>query len=344
VIIRRCIRFGIVLLLLQPLQAYCDDMGRWLLPSCKARDEPLHDLKIWPAICFLAQSENYILSSAHAPQMMGRKEELELTGRTVNRLYSGIHMSSLFSLHGRFLYSHMWSNWERKEITKDKWESAFIQLGNSVLNNFSGAIGLLDLPFGLDFRVVSEGFRAQKSDKYWPLHILGGKMSWIRHDRTLIEVGLSSESDELHTRELYRHQTGLWSFRISKDLPALEGTKLLFSYARQENVSQSIGFATLNLTRNGSTSFEWVRIIPLGILGEDFSQILRLNHRGPWSHLKRWYFEYETERSTMWLLVTGYEYSIFHHAQLNLELGYQRRTSDGLSSQWLVGGGVKVNL
>ncbi|MFW7378080.1 MAG: hypothetical protein ACOH5I_04670 [Oligoflexus sp.] len=344
-IVRQLMRICIALIILQASQAFCSSVQRWYTGDCKVYSTPLGEISIWPAACVQLQSESTLLHRFQEPVAKYRWQSATNDLSTTTQVYTGLHLNKILAIHARYFHIQDWSDIrEKRPLHRDYWAAAFLQIGNPILQDWHGSFGLIDLPFGLDARLVSETIRTLKTDHYWHQRMAGGRITWIRHDRTVLEVGLGhtrSQNAELHD---LKSQKSTWSFRLSKDLPALSGTKLALSYAREEKLFQSFGFASFNHSREGQTSFEWVRKIPLDDPDENFSQIFRLNYRSLWQKQRRWYFEYESERDYMWMLTLGYEYLLFKHAILNLETAYQGMTQQGVSSQWILGGGFKVHI
>jgi hypothetical protein len=254
-----------------------------------------------------------------------------------HRWYSGLYLSQHLSFHAQG--SLAWfagDQWQREHID----ELAFLQIGHPLFSPVNISVGRINLPFGLDYRVVSETLQRRKQN-FWPLYTWGAAMTVVNHDQTHIEWGASSTVQEPQLAHLERHKVDTVSLRISKDYADLEGTKLIASTAHKPNQETHFGISALNKARGRITSFEWVRRI-YHHDQKPFSQLFRINHLGRWSQGQRWYYEYENVRAHSWLGTIGSAWQLGHKSiVLNSELAYASQRGDASRSGWIMTVGLR---
>ena len=239
-------------------------------------------------------------------------------------VYGGLHYDEIMSLH-------VYSNFQERTVKGQDYQdehnqtvdAAFFQLGNPYnLKALSFASGLIDTSFGLNYSPISKSLALFKDESYWLPQTQASRLTITSNLRTQLELSFSQDiSQSLRQYERYpNNQTK--SIRLSHDIAALEGTKLILSSMIGPNGKPSYNFASFNQGSSGSASFEWIRRYNYNE-SNDFDQIFGVNYLSPWTEDYRWLLEYESERNRAWMGTLGLEWKLTQTLDWQLEGAYR---------------------
>ncbi len=313
---------------------------RLLWGPCQLTKDPDVDSETtWPKLCFRGHiSQQALLRSNH--HELNREFQY-------GEGYFGLHLNSLFSVHGRF-------NARRFSMPKSKieeeTESLFLQVGNVALSRFRFSIGRLRLPFGLDLRPLPEIYDAiYKNRDYWRSVPYGARIGWEDLRNIQFDIGAATDKktfDSFQGEEKPKDPRMQWSARIMIDIAALGGTRFIFSAMDDNPNERRVGGAIMTRDISGGMSaFEWTRRY-FRPKPDDraFDQILRFQYVGDRENVFNWVFEYEDEFKSKWLATIGYEHRLTDYGRLRLNATYVKPRTEADVPHWLGVAGVQASL
>lgn len=256
------------------------------------------------------------------------------------KIYQGYHLLPWLSLHADGNVEFMSSN----DVSEEggEFKSVYLSVGHPVKSRWRVMLGKLDLPFGLNFNQASDLIRKlYKRSFFWK----SAKSSVVFSYTDLVGTALElAWSDHIVDREGEGAVTGL-SARFSSDISALGGTKLIMSYYKDDNRLRKFGFAALNATRIGVTTFEWLRYRDENHSGNyPFHQLIRFSGVTSFKNSSRWLFEYEDDLELYYLTQLGYDYRIVASFLMRFDLGYYRSRFGETNNHWMYGLGFRASL
>lgn len=296
-----------------------------LLPSAHAFETPncyLGLIQQKSAFCL----NSYVLLSNYidAPAGFLKPTQSNHSKYSFQRIsvYSAFHYSEILSAHliGNLENRHI-AGIDYQNSHNQALDAAFIQLGNSYnLKALSLISGLIDTSFGLNYSPISHSLALYKDESFWLPQSQASRLTITSNLRTQLELSVAHKfSEQWRSYERFPAKTAN-SVRISRDIAALEGTKLIFSAMLQTDNSKSFGFASLNKNPSSTTSFEWVRRYSPS---HSFDQIFRLNYLGSWRENNKWILEYESERNRAWMATIGLNGKLTHTVTWQIETAYR---------------------
>lgn len=211
--------------------------------------------------------------------------------------YASAFFRPWLSVHGK---AYALVNHQVRDEDQTAWqrttEQAFLQLGHPLIGFAHAAVGRLPLPFGINDEAYRHALDSRAS-KFWDRSLTGLRLSLrIREDVRAEAGGNWSDASNLGRDSI--------SFRLTKFVDLLSGTKLIASYqGRADYSTHKMGLGTLVYNEENVTSLEWVRISAREEVGS-FEQVFRFIHRQvarPWA----WDLSYEDIRKDSYRLSLG---------------------------------------
>jgi len=216
---------------------------------------------------------------------------------------------------------------------------ALAQVGNPALHRFSFQLGRMPLPFGLDTQWATESYRRFENRLFWDSPRYGASLGIDNKVNTRLDIGfaetqrtpvsknLSVEADP----RVERGRTAA-SARLSYDISALDGSRLVVSGYGENHGVRRMGFGFVTVSRKfDATEFEFVRRLaePAGG-GVDYQQLLRLAYAGAYRGEARWIVQFDDERFRFRMGTIGQDLRIKSYGLVRLAIAYQKsETGDG---------------
>ena len=242
--------------------------------------------------------------------------------------YLGLHIVPWLSLHGR----GRWRDTrplgdEVVENTNHRTDYALLRVGNPVLHKFVINAGRFRAPYGLDMTVSPESTQQYEDRRFWEFPPDGVAMIWDNLRDLRLEVGYASnefsrvvvdpddppeydDNGQLVTTEEFN---SVVAARLSYDVPALDGSRMIFSGAGSQQNERRFGFAFITQgAKEDFTFFEFNRISRT-VDDSPFRQLLRLGYRSAWRHDGRWIVQIDDERFRFRIGTLGHELRFFEH-------------------------------
>ena len=271
--------------------------------ECKLKLEPTPEnyTKIWPNICIRGMASVHHIEKVNLDNKKLRFVNKRSSNLYFARVYSSINAWHSASYHFQGTGFSEYSSNKPISLENRYTDYSFLQIGNPYISNNSLSIGKIDLPFGLNHRPLDvPQFLIKKN--FWPTKLWGLRASQSNHNLSKYEIGVALGREEPNTTNIQHSEIQSTSFRASLDIPALEGTKLLFSALYNQNNDRSYGGAILNFSQGATTSLEWIRVYLARDQNIEFEQLFRLNYISKKSSFSQFIFQYENSRKEYWLM------------------------------------------
>jgi hypothetical protein len=325
--------------------------GRLLWGDCKLVEQPTHRWENWGLACVQARLSSDLLINA--------ADTSENAFALDARAYAGFHLLPWLSWHltarrdrVHFLVDNAMPQPDIAAI-----ESSYAQIGNPVLHHFRIALGRVPLPYGLDFEILPSVLTLRLKDRqYWTFPRYSARLTYDNQLDTVAEIGIASDKISDQTRKFLQIESftrdseianseRVVSSRLSHDISALGGTRVMIFHLHSESSDTRYGAAIVNEPRRDSaTSVEWQRRFPRTGPDRRRQQLFRISYWGPSENNQRFYAEYEGNRTRYWMLTFGQEYSAFENGRIRFNLGYFRRESGPQLSHFFLNSGLEVKL
>lgn len=270
------------------------------------------------------------------------------------RGYAGVHFTSWLAFHAKGYVRATIPLDDRVPGKEERVpEYAFLRLGNPVLSHYRLALGHVPLPFGLALTDAPETYRLLDSGDFWASPEHGGVLTLDDGVRNMLELGCGTDEARHVRKEKQGEGEGEdddklgrgCAVRYSRDISALEGSRLIASaYSDSENVKR-YGAAFINVNRRGdSTSIEFVRRHPAP--STDFEQLLRVGFASAWRQNDRWVVQVDDERARFRRGVVSYETRFLQFFVGRFALGYKRQEARGErhEQRWTLTTGLEATL
>lgn len=249
-------------------------------------------------------------------------------------LYSGIYVNPYFSFHGSFWYkkfkfgdntsAHTIADYKsdsKKEVFLT--EYVFWQVGNPVLTNWRILFGQLYSPIGLNFKIDNELLlELVRNQKYWHFTKYGVQCVIDNQKSTRYEFSYGNDSIKLlHAKNSdTQEKLQLMSFRLSYDLSALEGTRIVLSLTNDLNTYTVYSVGLLNSSAHGfNTAIEYIRIQERYLFKGQYQQMIRISYVGKKDkYAGSIMAEYEHDKDNYHLFLLGYDKTIFKKGSINI--------------------------
>lgn len=308
-----------------------------LTGDCLAAQDPLKmEAPSFPSVCVRGAAFGEILTG-----MNSAAENFWLFGA---RGYAGVHLANWLSLHGsgEGLRAEN-SKTGRTEVLSRETDYVTANIGNVALHRWRLALGKPLLPFGVGDSPVMDSLQLLGVRGFWE-GLEGGAVVTFDNMRDVqVEAGGFSTTPRNNDRYKKRIGNDAASARMSYDLPALDGSRLVFSFYGDRLEERRVGFAFINVSVKGDvTHFEFVRRYYFSKDNPaDLEQLLRLAYLGAQRGTSRWAAQYDDVRRRHRLGVLGQDFVLGEQLFGRLGLAYRKGEAIGVESRWFVTGGVK---
>jgi hypothetical protein len=247
------------------------------------------------------------------------------------RVYQGLHLHRFFSIHGEFLAQRIFRLGQNKNQVVDgsKTEDLFLQVGNIAEDRWRLSVGLLDMPFGLDFRPLIEIYdEFLKTRKFWRFPRYGATITYDTQISSQFEIGYATDkldSETAFERGGEESQNEAVAVRAMFDIAALNGFRFVFSGYGDRVGERRIGFGMVNSARRGDESvFEFVQLRPRPSQSDDFDQLFRFGYRSIYRMGMRWVFEYESDRLDYRMGTLGADFKMPDYGVFSITTSYHK--------------------
>jgi len=309
--------------------------------ACRFKRDPSREnFDAWPALCLRGKANM---------QWSKASEETEPYWRLdYAKGYAGLHLFRYLSLHGQAEAYKLWDVKESKLIEeKRETDRLYLQLGNVGLDRYRLSAGKMDAPFGLNDQTLMDIYYVTyKNDDFWQTPPYAARLTIDNQTDIQFDFGYATGKDSVKEGVILVNDRNAYTMRLLVDIPALEGTRFVFSGYRDNHHQKRYGAALLNNSKGATTAFEWIRIPP--VTPEDpapFQQLLRLTYFGHRIERKpRFLFEYEDELRVHWLTTMGYDIPMTDYGLLRFAISYFKARRVGDVNHWRWTGGLQVNL
>ncbi len=325
--------------------------GHLLWGDCQLARSADAPVTYWPTVCFNA--------SAQSELMLNINENSRSTRGVFGETYAGLHFGSWFSWHV-LSAAHRIAPLSGEEFAVSESIATpenYLLFGNQSVDHVRLLIGKAPLAYGLDHDVLSETLQISVRDRqYWKFPKYSARLSYDNLMDTIAEFSVGSDriSDNLNSslkiEELAEpspdsSREQFLSARISHDISALGGTRLMLFMLKSDQEETRYGAAMLNSNRRGSaTSIEWQRRYPADDPQFNVHQLFRFAYRGPLERSQRFSFEYEDNRTRYWILSIGNDVEIAEYSFAKIGLGYYSQQHGELKSHFYMNLGAQVSL
>lgn len=222
-------------------------------------------------------------------------------------------------------------------------ETTLVQLGNTSTHRHRLFAGKGRMPFGLNLNVDKAWSNPLRFDSFFgeAIKIVGytydNQQDWT--------VTLSGGTAENIDSQAKRRQSAL-GVRIMYDLAALEGTRLVASFATDELEHRRGEVGAVNVNGKGDiTAFEVIRIwsnFPFD--PQDFSQLIRLSWSGSTYERIAPHGQYEDQLGVRRIGTLGIKFNAKKNMDLTVTTGYCKDESGDGRNYWLGVAGAEVHL
>lgn len=260
------------------------------------------------------------------------------------RGYLGFHINSFFSIHGQARAQRVYGVGEQAtgpQLLQEN-EMAVMRFGNLVLHKWRMTIGRLQAPFGVGYSKVNWAYKADEAEKFWETPAETVTIAIDSQRDYVIELSASANylafqkdrADKDDDSEKVQKELNVANVvRVSHDIAALDGSRLMLSGYSDKNGEKKFGFGFITVSRRFDlTQFEWVRILASEERSGDFDQILRFGYLGEWQRNERWNFQFDDEHRRYRKAVLGFDKRFYERVDLRLAVSYY---------DWLMGSGFK---
>jgi hypothetical protein len=325
--------------------------GHLLWGDCQLDWNPEAKTSLWPVVC--------VNASAQSELMLNISQNSGNTRGLFGRSYAGIHFGKWLSWH-LLSEAHRLTPLTGNESTVAESIATpenYALFGNQSLDHVRVMIGKALLAYGLDHDVLAETIKISIRDRqYWQFPKYSVRFTYDNLLDTIAEFSIGSDRisnklssspgiEELTKTDSSASSEQFLSARISHDISALGGTRLMLFILRSDQNDTRYGAAMLNSSRRGSaTSIEWQRRYPNDDSQANVHQLFRFAYLGPLERRQRVSFEYEDNRTRYWLLNIGNDIQVADYCYAKLGLGYYSREYGDLGSHFYMNLGAQVSL
>jgi hypothetical protein len=230
---------------------------------------------------------------------------------------------------------------------------AVVQVGNPALTRFWLEAGRLSLPFGLDKSWATQSYQRFASRAFWSSPEYGAALSIDNKVNTRLDIGYAEDPRSMSGRDFpaaadLRRIGSLTaaSARLSYDMSALDGTRLILSGYGENHGVRKMGFGFVNVSRKGdSTEFEFARRMeePIGGI-VPYEQLLRLAYAGAYRGGSRTVVQFDDERFRFRMGTVGQDYLFGGQCSGRLALTYQKSETGDRMRRWMLTTGLEAKL
>jgi len=261
--------------------------------------------------------------------------------------YLGLHVSRYLSLHGKGMIRESIPDDHTLQANKDaRPELGVIGLGSPAFHKMRLLAGFTSLPFGVDESNVVESYQLTEDRSFWGQPTHGAVFTYDNLRDLLFEIGAGS--NEWRKDDAVRlPRTRAIASRLMFDIPALDGTRLLFSGQWQDTGQRRFGFGFVTVsTRSDLTQFEFVRFMPRPTLSAaPARQLFRVGYESAFKDSTRWVVQYDDQWRETRSFIIGRDIRFFEHLEMRLA-GWYRRVFTGAEEarQWYLTAGLEARL
>jgi hypothetical protein len=258
--------------------------------------------------------------------------------------YAGLHYSDELSVHFAGNTGSTYSTVRKEPLKKPRanLEELSVRFGNRAIHSYTAALGLLNLPFGINLYPRGDLRGRDKFADFWTTEQLGGYATWQESFPLRVDAGFSTVLANLGDPESMGHFGS--SVRVTRAISALDGTQFSASAYGRKNGLRRAGVALLNSSRRGElTGIEWVREMKLRS-DEPIKQIIRVSYQGAMTKKGQWAATYDhvnhVERSGQLSNIID----LMQYTSAILGLRYTASSIDEVPSSWTFTTGVAARL
>jgi hypothetical protein len=228
-----------------------------------------------------------------------------------------------------------------------------LQIGNPALHHVWLDAGRQRLPFGIDQSHVVETYRMRENRRFWASPEHGLALSLDDQKRLRFDVGYANDVLSGERRKLMREhveplpqETHAFSGRLTLDLSALDGSRVVLSGYGENRGERRLGAGFLTTSRKGDlTQFEFVRLLTTPDGSEaPFEQLLRAGYLGAWRDDTRWVVQVDDQRRVERAGLIGVDVRLFDVFALRLAGTYVKSESGDRRRRWYVTSGLEAQL
>jgi len=269
--------------------------------------------------------------------------------------YLGVHVFDWLSFHGRVEVEQSQnlkqaSTAEASKKTLDKRvDFAFVRLGNPALNRFRLSAGRLSTPFAFNISDAPKTYQNFSSMLFWRSAEYSAVMAYDNNVDTLLELGYGANFGEAVRggeidKQIPQQKNG--SLRLSYDIPAVEGTRMMMSALADEDGERRVAAGLLNANRRGDLAqIEWIRSQPKpNAKKEPFRQNIRASYTSTWRGSQRWVFQFDSERKRHRMGILNYDLLFLNHLMARFGVLYHKSEDHQTPSFWAITTGLEAKL
>lgn len=306
-----------------PLQSALDGRLHW--GSCTLQLDGAEEIpeSVWPAVCVKPK----VSVQGAFRDDTGTKNLAMLQ----SRIYYGVHIHRLFSIHGEHVAQRIFALGaeENRATNGAKTEDLFFQVGNVAQDKWRFAGGMLDMPFGLDFRPLIDIYDEMiKTRKFWRFPRYGANLTFDSQVSSQYEVGYATDmiNDETaFERQGEKSTNEALAVRTMFDVAALDGFRFVFSGYGDRQGERRMGVGLVNIARRGDESvFEYVHLRPQPSRDGQFDQLFRFGFRSAYRGGMRWIFEYESDRLDYRMGTVGCDLTLPDYGTFSFATSYHK--------------------
>ncbi len=222
-------------------------------------------------------------------------------------------------------------------------ENLIVQIGNMATHRHRVFVGRTRIPFGINFDANVDWLNPGASDPFFgePLRLVGYTYDNLKDLTFSVAAGTADNIDADAKRR--KSASGA---RIMYDLSALEGTRLVASFATDELEHRRGNVGAVNVNGKGDiTAFEVIRTwsnYPYD--PQDFNQLIRLSWIGLTSEPVVPHVQYEDQLDFRRIGTVGAKFNAKENIAMSLYTGYSKDETGAKRSYWLGVAGVEVHL
>lgn len=336
--------FILTVVLLLSVPTHAQIAGRLYLGECRLYLEPIpkHYTQIWPNLCFQNAISTHYTGQGILETKTAQARDVEQQEFYQVDSYLGLNLWHFISFHGQVqLIKDKSDRWTPvNEGSRNIPELLFLQLGNPLLHKHRASIGIVNAPFGLNDKPLDAVLRTIKQN-YWQEQQHGIILSKSSGNNAHYELGVNLHEEDSLDETFKKGSVRSLASRISLDLAALEGSKLVASQLLEKHSFRQYGFAFLNHDQGATTSIEWIRRYP-NDRSKAFMELFRLNFLSRRSKYFQMLMQYEDDRRVHWIWSTQGKLYPIRNTEVNLTLSHRKSRMENTPSTWILSLGSQV--